>query len=54
MEKKIKISLPRGARKHIRHEKARIRREFLDKKEQEVQIKKVYEKFILNVGNSKK
>jgi hypothetical protein len=37
--------LPRSIRKFIRKEKARIRREVLDLKEQEKQIKQLYEKF---------
>jgi hypothetical protein len=37
--------LPRSIRKFIRREKARIRREVLDLKEQEKQIKQLYEKF---------
>ena len=41
MEKKLSQSV----RKHIRKEKARIRREVLDLKEQEKSIKKLYEKF---------
>jgi hypothetical protein len=39
MEKK----LPKSIRKYIRREKARIRREFLDKKEQKKQIQKLYD-----------
>lgn len=37
--------LPLSVKKHIRKEKARIRREFLSLGEQEEQIKKVYQKF---------
>jgi hypothetical protein len=37
--------LPRSIRKFIRKEKARIRREILDLKKQEEEIKKLYEKF---------
>ena len=36
--------LPQSIRKHIRKEKARIRREVLDSKKQEELIKKLYEK----------
>lgn len=37
-----RTSLPQGIRKHIRREKARIRREVLDFKEQENQIAELY------------
>jgi len=37
--------LPRSARKHIRREKARIRREFSDKNTVEEKIKEVLKKF---------
>jgi len=40
----MKNNLPKSVRKYLRKEKARIRREFLDKKEQEKEIKKLYEK----------
>ena len=40
-----KKKLPKSLRKFIRKEKARIRREVLDLKEQEKQIKQLYEKF---------
>lgn len=36
--------LPKSLRKHIRQEKARIRREVLDIKEQEKQIQELYQK----------
>ncbi|MEX2007962.1 MAG: hypothetical protein WD850_00445 [Candidatus Spechtbacterales bacterium] len=39
------ISLPAGARKHIRREKARIRREFLDSEDRAERIEKLYAKF---------
>jgi len=39
-------SLPKGIRKYIRKEKARIRREVFDVEEQEKQIKELYEKII--------
>jgi len=42
---KIK-KLPRGIRKHIRLQKAKIRREVSGLKEQEALIKKTYEKFL--------
>lgn len=38
--------LPKSLRKHIRQEKARIRREVLDLKEQEKQIAELYKKFL--------
>jgi hypothetical protein len=38
--------LPRSIRKFIRREKARIRREVLDLKEQERLIKELYQKII--------
>jgi len=41
----MKKKLPKSIRKYIRKEKARIRREVLDLKEQEKQIKQLYEKF---------
>ena len=37
--------LPKGLRKFIRKEKARIRREVLNLKEQEKQIQELYQKF---------
>ena len=36
--------LPKGLRKYIRREKARIRQEVLDLKEQEKQISELYQK----------
>jgi len=36
--------LPKSIRKYIRREKARIRREVLDLKEQEKQIQELYQK----------
>ena len=41
-----KKRLPKGLRKFIRQEKARIRREVLDIKEQEKQIQELYQKFL--------
>ncbi len=38
--------LPKGLRKFIRREKARIRREVLDMKEQEKLISEIYQKFV--------
>jgi hypothetical protein len=41
----MKTNLPKSLRKYIRKEKARIRREILDKKEQEKLISELYQKF---------
>jgi len=41
----MKRKLPKSLRKHIRQEKARIRREVLDIKEQEKLIQELYQKF---------
>jgi hypothetical protein len=38
--------MPKGLRKHIRQEKARIRREVLDLKKQEELIKEIYQKVL--------
>jgi len=38
--------LPKSIRKFIRREKARIRREILDSKEQEKLIAEIYQKFL--------
>ncbi len=40
----MKRRLPKSLRKHIRQEKARIRREVLDIKEQEKLIQELYQK----------
>ncbi|OIP75434.1 MAG: hypothetical protein AUK06_01830 [Parcubacteria group bacterium CG2_30_36_18] len=40
----MKKGLPKSLRKYIRKEKARIRREVLDIKEQEKQIQELYQK----------
>ncbi len=40
----MKKKMPKSIRKHIRKEKARIRREVLNFKEQEKSIKKLYNK----------
>ncbi len=42
----MKKKLPKGIRKHIRKEKARIRRDFSDKKEQRELIEKLKENII--------
>lgn len=41
-----KKRLPRSQRKHIRQEKARIRREVLDLKKQQELINQLYQKFL--------
>jgi hypothetical protein len=41
----MKRRLPKSLRKYIRQEKARIRREVLDIKEQEKLIQELYQKF---------
>jgi hypothetical protein len=41
----MKKRLPKSLRKHIRREKARIRREVFDVKQQEELIQKLYQKF---------
>jgi len=43
-----KRRLPKSFRKYIRREKARIRREVLDIKEQEKLIQELYQKFVKN------
>jgi hypothetical protein len=48
-----KKRMPRGLRKHIRQEKARIRREVLDLKKQEELIKEIYQK-VLNKDEDKR
>lgn len=45
----VKRRLPRSLRKFIRKEKARIRREVFDMKEQEKQIQELYQKFFKKV-----
>lgn len=50
MEKK---KLPKSIRKYIRREKARIRLEVLDLKEQERLINEVYQKFLKISGQTK-
>ncbi|MBZ9572663.1 hypothetical protein KJA17_00495 [Patescibacteria group bacterium] len=42
----LKKRLPRSQRKYIRKEKARIRREVLDLKQQEKLINELYKKFL--------
>ncbi len=49
----MKRRLPKSLRKHIRQEKARIRREVLDIKEQEKLIQELYQKFLKQHENSR-
>jgi hypothetical protein len=42
----MKKKMPKSLRKYIRREKARIRREVLDIKEQERLIQELYQKFL--------
>lgn len=44
-----KKTLPKSLRKYIRREKARIRREVLDLKEQEKLIQELYQKIFKNL-----
>jgi len=44
--------LSKGARKYIRLQKARLKREFLDKDEREKQITELYSKFEKKLPNS--
>ncbi len=44
-----KKKLPKGLRKFIRKEKARIRREVLDLKEQEKKIEELYQKVLKGI-----
>ncbi len=46
-----KSRLPKSVRKFIRKEKAKIRKEVLDKKEQERLIKELYQKFFKKERN---
>ncbi len=48
-----KKKLPKSIRKYIRLEKARIRREILDLKEQERLIQELYKKFFKNYENKR-
>jgi len=41
----MKKKLPKSVKKYIRREKARIRRQFFEIKEQEELIKKLYQRF---------
>lgn len=52
--KKKRKRLPKSIRKYIRQEKARIRREVLDVKEQERLIKELIKKFFKNIDKAPK
>jgi hypothetical protein len=43
----LDLKLPKSIRKFIRKEKARIRKEILDLKEQEKLIQELYQKFLI-------
>ena len=47
----MKKKLPKSFKKHIRREKARIRREQFDLKKQEDLIKELYKKVLKNYEN---
>lgn len=47
------IRLPRSIKKYIRKEKARIRREVLDLKEQEKLISQLYQRFLKQYENKR-
>ena len=49
----IEIRLPKSIRKYIRKEKARIRKEILDLKEQERLIQELYQKILKNYENKR-
>jgi hypothetical protein len=49
----MKMKLPKSIRKYIRKEKARIRREILDLKEQERLIQELYQKILKQYGNKR-
>lgn len=46
-----KRKIPRGLRKYLRKEKARIRREFFDIDKQQQEIKKLYQKVFKDKDN---
>ena len=48
-----KKKMPKSIKKHIRKEKARIRREVLDVKKQGKQIDELYQKFFKDKENKK-
>ena len=47
------VKLPKSVRKYIRKEKARIRKEVLDLKEQERLIQQLYQKFLKQYENKR-
>lgn len=49
-----KSKLPKSVRKHIRREKARIRREISDLEKQRQEIHKLYEKILSHSSQHKK
>ncbi len=49
----VKKRLPKGLRRHIRQEKARIRRQVLDFTEQEKLIGEIYQKFVKQNENAR-
>lgn len=50
----LKKKLPKSLRKYIRKEKARIRRQVLDLKEQEKLIQELYQKIFEELKDKKK
>lgn len=54
MNKKQKMRLPASVKKHIRKEKARIRRDFLSDETRDDLIKKLYAKFNDYINESEK
>lgn len=46
IDMKREVKLPKSARKHIRFQKARIRREVFDLKEQQQRINELYGRFL--------
>jgi len=49
----LDLKLPKSIRKYIRKEKARIRKEVLDLKEQERLIQELYQKFLKQNENKR-
>jgi hypothetical protein len=49
----MKKKMPKSLRKHIRQEKARIRREVLDLKKQKELINELYQKFLKQNENKR-
>lgn len=48
-----KQNLPLSIRKHIRKQKARVRREYIDPEKQDEKINKLYQEFLPNLHKSK-